>query len=258
MKKMVVGNLKMNLISVAERDRYLASFNQEMKGKKFGTAEIILCPPFVHLESFSKNIKNKAVHFGGQNFFMMERGSFTGEISPLMLKTFGGGYAILGHSERRRYFGEDDLVINAKLKLALKLGIVPIICIGEKKEEREGGVMKAVVTSQIEGALQGVSGSKLEQIVLAYEPVWAVGTDIFPTSNEVLEARILIRKILTERFGAKRAAGVRILYGGSVNSKMVIQTCVVPEMDGALVGRESLVPREFLKIAEIIGTTLSR
>ncbi|TAK95515.1 triose-phosphate isomerase [Patescibacteria group bacterium] len=252
-KKLVIGNLKMNILSPIERGRYLKDFSKAMAGKKLTTVMAVLCPPFVHLEQFRKSIKRQDVQIGAQNMFLLERGSFTGEVSAPMLKSIGTEFVILGHSERRRYFGEDEAVVNAKLKMALKCGLAPVVCIGDTHEQRDSGDMKRILRMQIEGALEGVPGGKLEQIVLVYEPVWAVGTDILPTSNEVLEAKILVKKILTDLYGAKRTGIVRILYGGSVSARVAKQVCLDPAMDGVLVGRESLIPREFLKIAEIIN-----
>jgi triosephosphate isomerase len=142
---------------------------------------------------------------------------------------------------------------NLKIKSALKNGLSPVYCVGETLEEREAGAMKDVITAQISEALEGVPGTKLEKIIIAYEPVWAVGSDVVPTGNEVMEARILIKRILAEKYGMKNAEKVRILYGGSVKAKYVWQLCVEPGMNGVLVGRESLVPAELIKIAELIN-----
>lgn len=252
MKKIIVGNLKMNLLNAAERGRYLQWLDKELSGKLFKNSEIVVCPPFVHLEAF-QHWKNKKIKLGAQNMFSHDKGSYTGEISPLMLKSFGCEYVILGHSERRRYQAESGLEVNSKILSALKLGLKPILCVGETKTEKENHHTMAVITRQLEEALITVSRSKAEQIVIAYEPVWSVGSDEVPTANEIMEAKLLIKKFLVGIFGKKYAEQVRILYGGSVNAHTVRQVCVEAEMDGALVGRESLLPNEFLKIAEIIN-----
>lgn len=252
MKKVVIGNLKMNLLSSVERDRYFKLMDKELGARKFGNSEIILCPPAIHLEAF-KNWKNKTVKIGAQNMFSEIKGSYTGEISPMMLKNFGCEYVILGHSERRRYFSESNHEINLKIISALKNGLKPIICVGETATEKENQGNLEIITRQVKEALAGISRVKAEQIIIAYEPVWAVGTDITPITNEIMSAKVLIRKILTDLFGKKYAEPVRILYGGSVNVKIVKNVCLDSGMDGALIGRESLMPHEFLKIADIIN-----
>ncbi len=253
MKKLVVGNLKMNLLTVAERDRYLESFQRDFEKKAKNSAEIVLCPPAVHLEKFVETLAQENIFVGAQNIFWEERGSFTGEISSLMVKNIGCKYAIIGHSERRKYFAESNEDINAKIKSALKDNLIPIVCIGESQTERKNGETAEVIMAQLNQSLSDVPISKITEIVFAYEPIWAVGSDAIPTSDEILEVKITIRKLLVEKYGASAAEKVRILYGGSVNSKNVDQVCVEPQMDGVLVGRESLIPNEFLKIVSLIG-----
>jgi len=251
MDKIIIGNLKMNILSPAERDKYFAWFKKEQATKKINNSEIILCPPFIHLEAFKK-WNNKKIKIGAQNMFSETKGSYTGEISPLMLKNFGCEYVILGHSERRKYFGETNGEINLKVISALKNSLRPIICVGETKVEKDANATLNVITEQVKEALANVSKGKTEYITIAYEPIWAVGTDKTPTSNEIMEAKVLIRKILVEIFGKKYAEKVKILYGGSVNAQTVREVCIDSEVEGALIGRESLLPNEFLKIAEII------
>jgi len=252
MQKLIVGNLKMNLLSPQDRDRYLAWMDKELKSRKLKNSEIVLCPPFVHLEAFRK-WNNKKVKLGAQNVFPEEKGSYTGEISPVMLKNLGCEYVIIGHSERRRYFSESGHEINLKLISALKNGLKPILCVGESQVEKDNYETMKVITKQVKDALANVKRAKAEQINIAYEPIWAVGSDIVPAANEIMEARLLIRKILVEMFGKKYAEMVRILYGGSVSPVFAKQTCIDPGMDGALIGRESLVPHGFIKTAEIIN-----
>lgn len=254
MEKLVIGNLKMNLLSAIERERYLKAFKNELKGKKLSRINLVLCPPFVHLEAFKKAHLGKKVSIGAQDMFWERSGSFTGEISPAMLKDAGCEYVILGHSERRRYFSENDEEVKMKVSSALKNGLKPVICVGESKVERSGGQAARVVGRQVRNAISGLNRTQAENIIIAYEPVWAVGSDILPTSNEIMEAKVLIRKILVELFDKKYAGLVKIIYGGSVNSHTAREACVDPAMDGALIGRESLTPFEFLKIAEIINT----
>lgn len=250
MEKLVVGNLKMNLLNPQERERYLQSLDKELKGKKLKNSEIVLCPPFVHLEAFQKF---KKTGLGAQDMFPESKGSYTGEISPLMLKNFGCEFVIVGHSERRRYFSENNHEINLKLLAALKNGLKPILCVGETKIEKDNHETLRVISKQVKDALNNITRAKAQQIIIAYEPVWAIGSGLVPTANEVMEGKLLIRKILVELFGKKYAEMVRILYGGSVNSKTVKQVCVDSGMDGALIGRESMTPHEFVKIATIIN-----
>jgi triosephosphate isomerase len=250
--KLVVGNLKMNLLSSIERERYLDNFKKEIANKKFRKTEIVLCPPFVHIESFRKGL-GKKVKMGAQNMFWKKEGAFTGETSSVMIKNLGCDYVLLGHSERRKYFCETGEEINRKVIEALKIGLKPILCVGESRVEKDMNETLSVITRQLEEALVGIGRAKVENIIIAYEPIWAVGSDQVPTTHEIMEARLLIRKILVGSFDKKYADKVKIIYGGSVNSKTVKEVCLEPGMDGVLVGRESLVSYEFLKIAEIIN-----
>jgi triosephosphate isomerase (TIM) len=251
MKKLVIGNLKMDLINIQERERYFKLFEKELAEKDFSKTQIVLCPTFVHLEAFKK-WKDKRIKLGAQNMFPEAKGSFTGEVSPVMLRSLGCEYVILGHSERRRYFSETDEEINLKVAAALKHSLIPVICVGETKVQRDEHRILEIITEQVTQTLTKISRTKAGQIVIAYEPVWAVGSDLAPTSHEIMEAKVLIRKILVGLFGKKYAEEVRILYGGSVKTYTTRQLCMDPGMDGVLVGRESLLPYDFLKIAQII------
>jgi len=252
MQKLVVGNLKMNLLSPIERERYLNVFKKELEKKELNRTEIVLCPSVIHIEEFKKQL-DESVSIGAQNIFWEREGSYTGEISYQMIKNLGCEYAIVGHSERRKYFGETNKTINLKAQAALKIGLKPIICIGETIEEKKRNQTMAILTKQLKEALLEVNRTKAEQIIVAYEPVWSVGTNELPSSHAIMEAKVLVRKILVQLFEKKYAEEVKILYGGSVNAQSVKQVCLDPAMDGALIGRESLVPYEFLKIAEIIN-----
>jgi triosephosphate isomerase len=170
-----------------------------------------------------------------------------------MVKNFGREYVILGHSERRRFFCENDQEINLKIIAALKNGLRPILCVGDREQNSRSA---SVVIGQLKNCLEDVSGSKIENIVICYEPVWAISSnkpDHLPTTNETMSARLIIKKFLVEKYGAKAASKVMIIYGGSVDAKNVEEICVDSGMDGALVGRESLTPHEFVKITEIIN-----
>jgi len=252
MKKLVVGNLKMNLLSIEERERYLKRMSEVLKDKKFADTEIVLCPPFVHLEGFKK-WKNKKVSRGALNVFWEDNGSFTGEISPVMLKNFGCEYVVVGHSERRNNLRENDQDVNLKIMAALRTGIKPILCVGEDGDQKTKGTN--VVVSQLHNCLNEVSKFNIGSVVICYEPVWAISSnnpDHLPTTNEVMSARLLIKKFLVAKYGGHVAEKVRIIYGGSVAPDNVKNICVDSGMDGALVGKESLTPRNFVKIVEII------
>lgn len=239
----------MNLVTFSERDGYLKALKSEIKKAKLGdNAEMVLCVPFVHLEFFAKNLKNKKISLGVQNIFWEERGSFTGEISPVMAKECGANYSIIGHSERRKYFKENDQEVNLKIKSAIKNGIIPIVCIGETLQERKEGLIKDVISRQLNEGLEDISQMQVEKIILAYEPIWAIGADAEPTSDEIMEVRILIRKILTGKYGADITGKIKVLYGGNVKANLVEKMCLNPQMDGVLVGRESLVAVNFAEI----------
>ncbi|MDP1619667.1 MAG: triose-phosphate isomerase, partial [bacterium] len=203
MKNIVASNLKMNLLSINEREAYLKRLGALLAGKKFTDTEIVLCAPFVHLEGFKK-WKNKKVKRGAQNMFFEDKGSFTGEISPVMLKNFDCEYVILGHSERRKYIQESNQDVNLKVISALKNGIKPILCVGEDADQKRDGT--DIVVEQLQDCLNGVSKGKIENVIICYEPVWAISSnnpDHLPTTNEVMSARLLIKKFLVAEYGAK-------------------------------------------------------
>jgi triosephosphate isomerase len=250
-KKLVVGNLKMNPVSVIEFNRYLDVFEKELKGKEFGKTEIVICPPMIFLPKLLER-KLPNVKAGAQDVFWEYQGAYTGQISAGMVKSVGASYVIVGHSERRKYASENEEIINLKLKAILKNGLNAVLCVGESAEERKKGQTPAVLKKQLKESLAGVGVGKLEYVSIAYEPIWAVGTDNLPTADEILEAKIIIRKILTEMYSLKSAEKVRLLYGGSVKSNYISEVCLAPAMEGVLIGRESLVPYELVKIAKMI------
>ena len=243
----------MNLNSPQERERYLDLLKKELTGQKLTKTELILLPSFIHLEAFRKSLSKK-IKIGAQNFFFESRGPFTGEISPLMLSRLGCEYALVGHSERRRYFLEKNEEINLKIIAAMKNGLSPILCVGETKVEKENQETGKIIATQLKECLRDVSRTRLEKIIIAYEPVWAVGTDIIPSAHDIMEAKVLTRKVLVELFGKKYAQLVKIIYGGSVNSKNLKEACLDPGMDGVLVGRETLLSHELVKIIKILAS----
>ncbi len=250
-KKLVVGNMKMNPPTSGEMERYLDQIEKEVKDKSFDKTEVVICPPAVYLEKCLQR-KMKNIKFGAQNIFWEYQGAYTGEISAPMIKSLGAEYIIVGHSERRKYFGEEENVVNLKLKSILKNGLKAVLCVGESMEERELGKTADVLRKQIEGSLEGISSGKLEYVDLVYEPIWSVGSDNVPTSDEILESKLIIKKALCNLYKMNVVEKMRLLFGGSIAVRFVHQVCCDPAMDGGLVGRESLNPHEFIKIAEII------
>lgn len=242
----------MNIISEVERNNYFKSFRESLRGKQLGNSSIIVCPPIIHLESFIKGIKNNNVSFGVQNAYWGDQGAFTGEISSAMARNFGADFQIIGHSERRTYFGESNEAVNAKVSSAFKNKLIPILCVGESLNQKESGETKKVIVDQIHAGLADISRAKISKLVIAYEPIWSIGTGKIPTAEDVMEVRILIQKILVDKFGLTMRQMPKIIYGGSVSYKNVREVCVDAGMDGVLVGGESLRPISFIKIAEVL------
>jgi triosephosphate isomerase len=253
MKNIVVANLKMNILSVLEREVYLKGLDKELIGKKFSDTEIVICPPFIHLEGLGK-WKNKKISRGALDVFWEDKGSFTGEISPVMLKNFGCEYVVLGHSERRRFLRENDQDVNLKIIAALRNGISPVLCVGEDANQKNEGA--GVIIKQLKNCLAGIKNGQIENVVICYEPVWAISSnnpDHLPTTNDVMSARLIIKKFLVGEYGLRVSEKIRIIYGGSVAPNNAKEICVDSGMKGALVGKESLTPRSFIKIVEIIN-----
>lgn len=250
-KKIVVANFKMNLASKTEKDYWLNNFIKAEKDLREIKSGLVLCPPTIFLDEFAKKIKVKSVFFGAQNCFWESKGSFTGETSPEMIKSLGGEFVILGHSARRKFLKETNEMINLKTKKVLKSGLNPIICIGENSEEKRNDQTLEIILNQLNSILEGVSKGLVNKIIICYEPVWAISTnkpDHLPTINEIMGAKLLIKKFLVEKYGANTTKRVKIIYGGSVDSKNINQTCLEPEMDGVLIGSASLIPNELIKI----------
>ena len=247
----VAGNWKMNLDRAKARDLATAV---AARAAEAGTTELVLCPPAVYVETVAAALGGSSpVALGAQNMHDQSSGAFTGEVAPPMLLDLGCRYVILGHSERRTLFGETDAVVNAKTRAALAAGLTPIVCVGETLEEREGGRTAAVVTTQVQGSLAGLTPADLEKIVVAYEPVWAIGTGRVATPQQAQEVHALIRGLLGGLASPAVAAKVRIQYGGSVKPDNAADLAVQPDIDGALVGGASLKADDFLGIAKAFG-----
>ncbi len=246
-KPLIAGNWKMNSTIAAGRALVL-----ELKGKVSENAdvEIVVAPPFTALTAVSESIQGSTIQLASQNVHWEESGAYTGEISPLMLKDVGCRYAIIGHSERRQYFHETDETVNHKIKATLKHGLIPIVCIGESLEEREDGKTLSVIESQVGEGLKGLTPGDIEQMVIAYEPIWAIGTGKTATSEQAQEVHDHIRKLLHQTFGEQAAQKVRILYGGSVKPGNIDDLMAQPDIDGALVGGASLKADSFSRIVQ--------
>lgn len=244
----VAGNWKMNL----DRSRGVA-LAAAVAGRRAEAAgvELVLCPPAVYAVPVVEAVaKSGGVAVGGQNASDKESGAYTGELAPQMLLDVGCRYVILGHSERRTLYGETDAGVNAKTKSALAAGLVAIVCVGETLEEREAGRTEAVVTGQVQGSLAGLDAAALERTVIAYEPVWAIGTGRVATPAQAQEVHALIRRLLGGLASMATAAKVRIQYGGSVKPDNAAELAACPDIDGALVGGASLKADDFLAIAK--------
>jgi triosephosphate isomerase len=244
---LIAGNWKMNNNS-AESVK-LVSQLREMISDAEGV-EVVVAPPYTSLCSVAAAIKDSNIFLSAQNTFWEESGAFTGEISPSMLKDIGCQYTIIGHSERRQYFGETNETVNKRLKAALKVSLTTIVCIGETLEEREAGKTLAVIEQQVREGLNGLSSDEMEKVVIAYEPVWAIGTGKTATPDQAQEVHHFIRKQIAHIFSEKVAEKIRVLYGGSVKSDNVDQLMAQKDIDGALVGGASLKADSFARIVK--------
>jgi len=243
-KPIIAGNWKMYNTSSEAKDLIEGLLPLVEKRER----EVVICPSFVCLSEVSNLIKDTEVVLGAQNMHYEDKGAFTGEVSPVFLKEIGVSYVILGHSERRHIFGEKDSFINNKVKAALKHGLNPILCVGETLEERETNITFEVIKNQINGSLAGLEQENLGKLVIAYEPVWAIGTGKTATKEDANEVIGYIRKLLTEKFGKDTGERTRILYGGSVKPANIKELMDMEEIDGALVGGASLNAVDFSKI----------
>jgi triosephosphate isomerase len=246
-KKLLAANWKMYKTPNQTRD-FFRDFLPMVNGHD--RDEICVCPPFVDLPAAIEAAQGSNVAIGGQNLHWEKEGAFTGEISCAMLQAVGCTHVIIGHSERRQYFGETDDIVNAKLKAALEAGLTPIVCVGEVLEEREAGLTDDVLRRQCTRALYKISGKKAGKLVIAYEPVWAIGTGKTATPAIASEAHLLIRGEVAKALGEELANTMRILYGGSVKPENAKALMSEPEIDGALVGGASLDPKSFAAIVK--------
>lgn len=246
-RRIIAGNWKMYK-TVDEA----VALVEELKGMvaDAGEVEVVVCPPFTALDAVREALRGSNIELGAQNMHWEEEGAFTGEVSPLMLKNLGCMYVILGHSERRTYFGETDESVNRKVKSAMRSGLLPIVCVGETLQERDAGKTEEVVVRQTKAALAGVKTNGAERIVIAYEPVWAIGTGRSATADEANRVIRIIRQAVAEVFNERIAQEMRIQYGGSVKPQNIADFLGQPEIDGALVGGASLDAAAFAAIVK--------
>ena len=229
----------------AEAEQLVAELIPLVKDAK---CDVVVCPPFVDLAVVGKLLAGTNIKLGAQNIHWAPKGAFTGEVSADMLLAMGVSYAIVGHSERRQYFGETDETVNKRAKAALEANITPIICVGETLEQRESGVTDAIVSKQTVAALAGFSAEDVAKSVIAYEPIWAIGTGKTATSEDANLTIKVIRGAVAGVYGAKVASEVRIQYGGSMNAKNATELMAMPEIDGGLIGGASLKSDDFSKV----------
>jgi triosephosphate isomerase (TIM) len=241
----IAGNWKMNK-TVGEAVELVNQLKASISGVE--GVEVAVAPPFTALDAVRKELEGSSIRLAAQNLYWEEKGAYTGEISPLMLKELGCQYVIIGHSERRQFFGENDETVNKRLKAAFKQGLNPIFCIGETLKEREEERTSLVVGSQLEGGLKGIEEKEMKRMVMAYEPVWAIGTGKTASPQQAEEVHHFIRQRLEELYGREIAEGIRIQYGGSVTPENVKGLMSQKNIDGALVGGASLKSETFSKV----------
>ena len=242
-KPIIAGNWKMHK-TIAEALEFVSDIKDRVNNEK---VEAVICAPFTLLKDLKEATKGTSIKVGAQNMHFEEKGAFTGEISPLMLKELDMDYVIIGHSERRQYFNETNETVNKKVLKALEVGIDPILCVGETLEEREAGNTKDICKVQVEKALENVSKEDIAKVVIAYEPIWAIGTGKTATSEDANDVISYIREVVARLYGDK-SNEVRIQYGGSVKPQNVAEIMAQSDIDGALVGGASLAANDYIQL----------
>jgi triosephosphate isomerase len=246
-KPVIAGNWKMHK-TAAETVQFLEKLAPMVAGAQH--AEVVVCPAFVHLPAAVEAARRTNIEIGAQDVFWLKEGAYTGEVSAPMLASLGCRWVIVGHSERRQYFGENDESVFKKTSAALEAGLKPIVCVGERLEQREGGLTESVLAEQFAGSLAGLTPEEFARVSIAYEPVWAIGTGKTATPEIAAAAHRFLRERIRAKFGHDAAASCRILYGGSVKPENIQSLMAQPELDGALVGGASLEAASF---AAIVG-----
>lgn len=246
-RKIIAGNWKMNM-TPSQTKAMIEELKPLVKEVKW--CEMVLCVPFVDIAAAVKAAKGSKIAIGAENMHFEPKGAYTGEVSADMLKECGIKYVVLGHSERRQYFGETDETVNKKVKVALESGFRPIVCVGESLDEREQDVWSEVVRKQVKIALKDVPVEDVKKVVIAYEPIWAIGTGKTATADQANEVCATIRECLRGLYGARAARAITIQYGGSMNAKNAAELLSKPDVDGGLIGGASLKPNDFHAIIE--------
>lgn len=244
-RKVIAGNWKMNMTPGTAKE-LVSDIYAQVKGKK--GCDVVVCVPFVDIPAVVQAVKGTIIKVGAQNVHFEEKGAYTGEISVSMLKECGVQYVIVGHSERRQYFGETDETVNKRAKAALNGGLYTIICVGEQLWERECGITSEVVARQVKLALNGITAEQMEKVIIAYEPVWAIGTGKTATNEEADEVCCIIRTVVSELYSKHVAKQTIIQYGGSMNAKNCEGLLSMPNIDGGLIGGASLKAPDFATI----------
>jgi len=242
-KKIIAGNWKMNL-TPKEAEGFINSIKDRVNADK---SDVVFCVPYLDIPVAVSLLRGSNIAVGAQNLYSADKGAFTGEISAPMLAEAGVKYVIIGHSERRQYFGENDVSVNKKVKKALEHNLIPIICVGESLDQRKQGITVELVRLQTKIALMDISADQAKNIVIAYEPIWAIGTGINATDDQAEEVCAAIRLVLSEMYNRETADVIRIQYGGSVNAENAAGLFAMPNIDGGLVGGASIKP-DFEKI----------
>ncbi|MCA9404552.1 MAG: triose-phosphate isomerase [Candidatus Omnitrophica bacterium] len=246
-KSIIAGNWKLNK-TCKEAVELVTELNRELS--ETTEVDVVVCPPFTALRDISDVLVDSKIGLGAQNLYWEDSGAFTGEISAPMIKDAGAQYVIIGHSERRQFFGETDETVNKKIRAALAHELTPIVCVGEMLEDREAGRTEEVIKTQFSGSFAGLSAEEMEKLVIAYEPVWAIGTGKTATKEQAQEVHQLIRQLLTAAHGESTAESIRIQYGGSVKPDNIAELIAQPDIDGALVGGASLKSDSFTQIVK--------
>ena len=246
-KTIIAGNWKMNMLA-SEIKPFIETLRENMPKNK--TCDVVLCTPAVMIANMVKSGKDCKAIAGAQDVSKYDSGAYTGEVSASQLADIGAKYCIVGHSERREYHGEDDMLVNEKAKKLLAKGISPIICVGESLEQREMDLTMEYVAYQVKAALSGIDATQLRRCVIAYEPIWAIGTGKTATAEQAQEVCEGIRAVIRKIYGARPARAVSILYGGSMNAKNAYELLAQPDIDGGLIGGASLKPADFATIVK--------
>ena len=244
----VIGNWKMNL-AFPEADNLINDVVKALEKHDLKNVDVVLCPPFLYLELTSDIGEETDFYVGAQNVSKYENGAYTGEISATMLESLGLDYCIVGHSERRKYFNETNEDVAEKVNKLLDVNITPVVCIGESLSQRETGTHFDIIKSQVEEGLFHLNEQQMECVIVAYEPIWAIGTGKTATVEQAQEVHLFVRNLIAEKYGKQTAENISILYGGSCNTQNAKELFSMPDVDGGLIGGASLKAKDFIKIA---------